>query len=306
MENRYQVIIIGGGPGGFTAGLYASRAGLQTLLIEENMFGGQIVNSSLLENYPGFPEGISGFELMDLMKKQAEKYGLHTRLAPVQAIRTGKVHEVVTAEATYATDVVIIASGANYTRLGLENEARLTGRGISYCATCDGFFFTGKTVAVIGGGDTAVTDALELANHAVKVYVVHRRDQLRAGEILQKRAFQQPKIEMVWDSVVDDIVGDEMVTSMKLKNVKTGAISEVPVDGVFVAIGSRPNSKNFSGIVKTDDAGFIVVDQFMATSVPGIYAAGDVRKNSSRQVSTAVGDGATAAINAFLYIQENT
>lgn len=304
MANRYQVIIIGGGPCGFTAGLYSSRAGLKTLMLEANMFGGQIVNSSLLENYPGFPDGISGFELMDLMKKQAEKYGLVARLSEVSSIKPGKVHIVITEEAIYEADAVIIATGANYTKMGLENETRLTGRGVSYCATCDGFFFTGKEVAVVGGGDTAITDALELAHHASKVSIIHRRDQLRAGDVLQKRAFEQPKINVIWDSVVDDIVGDEMVTALKIKNVKTGNISDLSVDGVFVAIGSKPNSKNFTGIVDADDAGYIIVDQRMATSVPGIYAAGDVRQNSNRQVSTAVGDGAAAAINAFTYIQE--
>lgn len=304
MENEYQVIIIGGGPGGFTAGLYTARAGLKTLLMEKNMYGGQIVNSSLLENYPGFPDGISGFELMDLMKKQAEKYGLDAKLAEVTSIKPGKKHEVISAEGTFSADVVIIASGAYYTRLGLDNEARMTGRGVSYCATCDGFFFRGKDVAVIGGGDTAITDALELAQHVTKVFVIHRRDQLRASEIMQKRAFEQPKIEMVWDSVVDNIIGEEMVTALKLKNVKTGDYSELPVNGVFVAIGSNPNSGSFKGVVEMDQSGFIMVDQYMTTSVPGIYAIGDVRKYSSRQVSTAVGDGAAAAINAFKYIQE--
>ncbi len=305
MENKFQVVIVGGGPGGFTAGLYASRAGLKTLLLEKNMFGGQIVNSSLLENYPGFPDGISGFELMDLMKKQAEKYGLVTKLSEATALKPGKIHEVTTSDGSIKADVVIIASGAYYTTLGLENEKRLIGKGVSYCATCDGFFFRNKDVAVIGGGDTAITDALELAQHAAKVFIVHRRNQLRAGEIMQKRAFEQPKIEMVWDSVVDDIVGEEAVTALKLKNVKTGGISELPINGVFVAIGSNPNSKNFKGSVAMDESGFIVVDHTLATSVPGIYAVGDVRKYSSRQVSTAVGDGAAAAMNAFKYIQEN-
>jgi len=302
--DQYDVVIIGGGPGGLTAGIYTARSGLKTLLIEKEMFGGQIVNTTSLDNYPGFPDGISGYDLIDLMLKQTEKYGLETKLAEATGIKPGKVHEISTTDGTFFAKTIIIAAGADYVKLGHEREQELVGRGISYCATCDGFFFANRKVAVIGGGDTAITDALELAKHATVVNVIHRRDQLRADPSLQKKAFDEPRINFVWDSVVADILGDNMVNGLKLKNVKTDQLSDLEVDGVFVAIGVKPNSEYFTGVIDIDEAGYVVVDQLMATSVPGIYAIGDIRKNSSRQVATAVGDGATAAINAFKYIQE--
>ncbi|MFC1846053.1 thioredoxin-disulfide reductase [Chloroflexota bacterium] len=302
--DQYDVIIIGGGPGGLTAGIYASRAGLKSLLIEKEMFGGQIVKTTSLDNYPGFPDGIAGYDLIDLMLKQTEKYGLETKLAEVTALKPGDIHEVTTSEGPLAAKSVIIAAGADYVKMGMEKEEAMVGRGISYCATCDGFFFANRKVAVIGGGDTAITDALELAKHASVVNIIHRRDQLRADPSLQKKAFDDPKINFVWDSVVADILGDNMVSGLKLRNVKTDQLSDLEVDGVFVAIGVKPNSQHFTGVIDIDEAGYIVVDQLMTTSVPGIYAIGDIRKNSSRQVATAVGDGATAAINAFKYIQE--
>jgi thioredoxin reductase (NADPH) len=302
--NIYDVIIIGGGPGGLTAGLYSARAGLKTVLFEKYMFGGQIVKTTSLENYPGFPDGISGYDLIELMKKQAEKYGMETKMTEVTSIKPGKVHEVIAGEDTLKTRTVIIAAGAEYIKTGLEREEEMIGRGVSYCATCDGFFFTNRKVAVIGGGDTAITDALELAQHASEVFVIHRRDQLRATQILQNKAFDEPKINFVWDSVVVDIQGDPLVSGLKLRNVKTDQTSDLEVNGVFVAIGVKPNSQNFAGLVEIDEAGYIVTDLVMSTSVPGIYAIGDIRKNTSRQVATAVGDGATAATNAFKYIQE--
>ncbi len=302
--SKSEVIIIGGGPGGLTTGLYAARAGLKTMLLERGMFGGQIVNAHKVENYPGFPDGISGFDLVSLMHQQATKYGLEITNAEATGIKTGKPHVVLTADGSFEADAVIIAAGSEYTRLGVAGEKEFVGRGVSYCATCDGAFFKDVEVAVVGGGDTAVTDSLELTQHASKIYVIHRRDQLRASQILQQRAFAQPKLNFIWDSVVEKVSGEAMVQELKLKNVKTGESSTLPVSGVFVAIGVKPNSQSFANAVKVAGNGQVIVDQSMATSVPGIYAIGDIRQNSARQVATAVGDGATAAIAAFKYIRE--
>jgi len=301
---HYDVIIIGGGPAGLAAGLYAARAGLKSLLLERGIFGGQIVNARLVENYPGFPEGISGTELGEFIHQQATKYGLETLTTEVTGVRTGSAYEVSTTEGSIQAESIIIAVGSEYRKLDVSGEERLSGRGVSYCATCDGFFFRNRDVAVVGGGDTAITDALELAQHCRKVYIIHRRDQLRATNALQEKAFSQPKIELVWNSVVDEIVGDNMLKSLRLRNVKTGQSSDLEVDGIFVAVGLKPNSQAFSQLVTLDEAGFIVTDEMMRTSVPGIFAAGDVRHNSFRQVITAAGDGAGAAMSAFKYVKE--
>jgi len=246
--NDYDVAIIGGGPAGLTAGLYTARAGLKSLLLERGIFGGQIVNARLVENYPGFPEGISGPELGEFMRRQATKYGLETLTAEVTGARTGNAYEVSTTEGNIQTKSIIIAAGSEYRKLDVAGEERLSGRGVSYCATCDGFFFRDREVAVVGGGDTAITDALELAQHCRKVYIIHRRDQLRATKALQEKAFSQPKIELVWNTVVHEIVGDKMLRSLHLRNVKTGESSNLEVDGVFVAVGLSPNSQVFSQV----------------------------------------------------------
>ena len=298
------VIIIGGGPAGLTAGLYAARAGLKSLLLERGIFGGQIVNARLVENYPGFPEGISGPELGEFMRRQAIKYGLETITTEVTGVKTGNTYEVSTTEDNLQTRSIIIAAGSEYRKLDVAGEDRLSGRGVSYCATCDGFFFRDREVAVVGGGDTAITDALELAQHCRKVYIIHRRDQLRATKALQEKAFSQPKIELVWNSVVHEIEGDRMVRNVRLRNVKTGQSSDVEVDGIFVAVGLKPNSQAFSQLVTLDEAGFIVTDELMRTSLLGVFAAGDIRHNSFRQVITAAGDGAAAANSAFRYFHE--
>ncbi len=300
---KYEVIIIGAGPAGLTAGLYTSRAGLKSLLIERGVFGGQIVNASLVENYPGFPEGISGFELGSLMHQQAIRYGLEIVTAEVTGLTQGQPYGVSTTEGSFETAAIIIAAGSEYRKLGVTGEKRLSGHGISYCATCDGFLFRDREIAVVGGGDTAITDALELSHHAKKVYVIHRRDQLRAGQVLQQRAFAQPKLEFIWDTVVEEALGDKVLEELKLRNVKTGQQSNLKVDGVFVAVGLMPNSQQFSNILQLDDIGYIVVDEMMATSAPSVFAAGDIRRNSARQVASATGDGATAAISAFRHLQ---
>ena len=300
---KYEVVIIGGGPAGLTAGLYTARAGLKSLLIERGAFGGQILNAPLVENYPGFPEGVSGAELGALMHQQAAKYGLKTVTAGVTGVKAGKTHQVITEGGSFEAKAVIIAAGSEYHKLGVPGEETLVGHGVSYCATCDGFFFRKREVAVVGGGDAAITDALELVQHASKVYVIHRRDQLRAGKVLQKRAMAQPKIKFIWDSVVEEIVGGEVVKALKLRNVKTKKSSTLEVAGVFVAVGLKPNSQQFADVVKLSKTGHIVTDEMMATSVPGLFAAGDVRQSSARQIATAVGDGATAAISVFSYLR---
>ena len=301
---KYEVIIIGGGPAGLTAGLYASRAGLKSLLVERGIVGGQIVNATLVENYPGFPQGISGAELGSLMHQQAVKYGLEVVTAEVKGTAQGQPYGISTTEGDFEGTAIIIAAGSEYRKLGVLGEERLTGHGVSYCATCDGFFFRDREVAVAGGGDTAITDALELTRHAKKVYVIHRRDQLRAAKVLRERAFAQPKLEFIWTTVVEEILGEKLLSGLKLRNVKTGQHSILEVAGVFVAVGLMPNSRSFFKIVDLDDAGYIITDETMATSAPGVFAAGDIRRNSPRQVSSAVGDGATAAMSAFRYIQE--
>jgi len=301
---RYEVIIIGGGPAGLTAGLYTSRAGLKSLLVERGPLGGQMVNTTLVENYPGFPEGIAGSELGSLMHRQALRYGLEVVTAEVTSIAQGQSYGVATTEGSFEVGAIIIAAGSEYRKLGVAGEERLAGRGVSYCATCDGFFFRGREVAVVGGGDTAITDALELSQLASKVYVIHRRDQLRAGQVLQERAFAHPKLEFIWSMVVEEVLGEKVLEGLKLRNVETGQQSILKVDGVFVAIGLTPNSQSFFNILETDDAGYIVTDETMTTSAPGIFAAGDIRRNSPRQIAAAVGDGATAALSTFKYLQE--
>ncbi len=304
--NRYEVIIIGGGPAGLTAGLYASRAGLKSLLLERGMFGGQIVNARQVDNYPGFAEGISGFELASLMHQQATKYGLETITAEVTGISQGHDYSVITTEGSFEAETVIIAAGSEYRKLGVPGEDKLLGRGVSYCATCDGFLFRDLDVAVVGGGDVAITDALELNEHASRVYVIHRRDKLRAGRVLQQHAFAQPKMKFIWDTVVDKVIGDNKVSGLRLRNVKTGELSDLQVAGVFVAIGLDPNSQCFANTIELDETGHIKTNELMATSAPGIFAIGDIRNNSARQVASAVGDGATAAISAFKYLRERS
>lgn len=301
---RYEVLIIGGGPAGLTAGLYTSRAGLKSLLMERGIVGGQIINATLVENYPGFPQGISGAELGSLMHQQAVKYGLEIMTAEVTGIARGQPYNISTTEGDFEATAIIIAAGSEYRKLGVRGEERLLGHGVSYCATCDGFFFRDQEVAVVGGGDTAITDALELTRHVKKVYVIHRRDQLRAGQVLQQRAFAEPKLDFVWNTVVEEVLGDKVLEELKLHNVKTGQHSTLKVAGVFVAVGLMPNSRNFFNIVDLDDAGYIITDETMATSTPGIFAAGNIRRNSPRQIGAAVGDGVTAAMSAFKYVQE--
>ncbi len=303
MDNTYQLIIIGGGPAGLSAGLYAARSRLSTLLIERAVPGGQIINAELVENYPGFPQGISGAELGSLLEQQAKKYGVEIIMAEVESIEVGGEEKIVnSSEGRYFTKALIIAGGSEYSKLGVSGEEALRGRGVSYCATCDGAFFNNQVIAVVGGGNVAINDALFLTRFASKVIVIHRRDQLRATKILQERAFAQPKIEFIWDTVVESIGGDNQVGELGLRNVKTGVESKLEVTGVFIAVGLRPNTGYLEGALALSPEGFILVNDQMETEVPGVFAAGDIRAGSARQVSCAVGDGATAAISAERYL----
>ncbi len=305
MSKAYDVIIIGGGPAGLSAGLYTSRAGLKTLLIEKGMIGGQITNAELVENYPGFPEGISGFDLGDSIHRQATKFGVETVSAEVTGVELGEGEKVIkTSEGDYTARAVIIAGGAALQKLGVPREEELTGKGVSYCATCDGAFFRGKAVAVVGGGDSALEEAILLTRFASRVIVIHRRDQLRASTIAQYRAFANEKIEFMWDTVVDGIIGDDRVTGLNVRNVKTNATSTIEVAAVFIYVGQRPNTDYLKGILPLDEEGRIITNERMETEVSGVFAAGDIRKHSARQVITAAGDGATAALSAERYLSQ--
>ena len=303
MANIHQVVIIGGGPAGLTAGLYCARARFDTLLVERGVIGGQITNAERVENYPGFPQGISGINLGQLIHKQAASYGLQTLLAEVtRAVPRQRHNLVTTSEGDFVSEAVIIASGSQYRRLGVPGEETFVGKGVSYCATCDGPLFRHKAVAVAGGGDAAVTDALYLSKFASSVKVIHRRSELRASKILQERAMAEPKIEFLWDTVITRIEGDEVVRQLMLKSTKSARISTVDLSGVFVAIGSDPSSSQWRGLLPLDDEGYIITNELMETKIPGIFAAGDVRHGSARQAITAAGDGATAAMSATRFL----
>ncbi|MFC1873218.1 thioredoxin-disulfide reductase [Chloroflexota bacterium] len=305
MNKEYELIVVGGGPAGLAAGIYASRARLKSLLIEQGLFGGQIVDAEVVENFPGFPEGISGFDLSKLMHQQATQYGLETLQARVTNIELQKKQKRVrTTQDTFLTKAVIIAGGSERLKLGVPGEKEFTGKGVSYCATCDATFFTDLPIAVVGGSDTAITEALHLAKFASRVTVIHRRHQLRASRILQERAFAETRIEFLWDSVVDIIEGENMVKRLKLHNVKTEETFTLKVTGVFISIGVKPNNGYFKDILPLDSSGHIITNDRMETRIAGILAAGDIRHDSARQAITAAGDGATAAIYAEEYLNE--
>lgn len=304
----YRVVILGAGPAGLTAGLYAARSGFSTVVVEQALPGGQIVNASHVENYPGFDNGVSGFDLGQSMHRQAEKAGAETMMTEVTGVTlatdgaSGGVHTVHTTDGDIQATALIIATGSRYRTLDVPGEADHLGKGVSYCATCDGAFFREKKVAVVGGGDTALTDALELTAFASEVTVVHRRDELRASEALQANARKSRKISFMWNSVVESIEGDPVVTTLRLRNTKDDIISEVKVDGVFVAVSSVPSTGFLGDSVPLDEFGCVITSDLMETSIAGVFAAGDVRHNSARQVITAAGDGATAALSARRYI----
>ena len=303
----YEVIIIGGGPAGLTAGLYASRAGLTSLLIEKGIIGGQINYAEHVENFAGFPEGISGMELSNKMHVQAEKYGLKTITAEVSGLETkGALKIVKTTEGDFNGMVVILAGGAVRRKLGVDGETRLTGRGVSYCAVCDAAFFRDQKLAVVGGGDTAITEALHLTKFASKITIIHRRNQLRAAHVLQEKVRSEPKIDFLWDTTISAIEGKDNVESIRLQNVKTNQSSVLEVSGVFISVGTNPDTEYLRGILPLDESGYIITNEKMETRIQGILAAGDIRHNSARQAITAAGDGATAAIYAQKYLTEST
>jgi len=303
--NGYDVIIIGGGPAGLTAGLYASRARLRTLLIENGLFGGQMMTTETIDNYPGFPEGVTGEELSRLMEEQAKRFGTETiNEEVVEVVMEGAQKRVRTAESTYSSKTLIICTGTEYRKLGIPGEKEFAGKGVSYCATCDGAFFKDSQIVVVGGGDSALTEALFLTKFVKELTIIHRRDALRATKIYQERAMANPKIKFLWNSVLLEIKGDDVVRAVAVRNVKTGEVKEFPTDGAFLFVGLLPRTQFLKGLVEMDEAGYILTNDDCETSVKGIFAAGDCRKKLLRQVSTSVGDGATAAFAAEKYLEE--
>jgi len=297
------VIIIGSGPSGLTAAIYAARANLKPLVLAGMERGGQITLTEDLENFPGFPEGIGGFDMYQLLEKQAIKFGAEIVYDVVTSVDLkGQVKKVKTADREYEAKTVIIATGSTPKRLGVPGENKYIGRGVSYCATCDGFFFSGKQVVVVGGGNSALDEGLFLTRYAAKVTIIHRRDRLRADAILQKRAMENEKIEFIWDTVVEEITGDETVKSLKLKNVKTGVQTDFPVDGIFVFIGHYPNVDLFKDQVTLDDANYIVTDRYTKTNIAGVFACGDVQDPVYRQAITSAGTGCQSAMEAEKYV----
>jgi thioredoxin reductase (NADPH) len=306
-QNRaYDIIIIGGGPAGLAAAIYASRDRLNTLLIEKALVGGMINEAERLDNYPGFPEGIGGMDLTSRMYQQAQKYGLKDINAEVSAVEIRGKNEfaVKTSEGDFSARALIIAGGSNKQKMEVPGEKEFTGRGVAYCATCDAPFYNNKRVAVVGGGNTALYEALHLAKFASNVTLIHRRAELRATPVVQERAQKEPKINFLWNTVVETVEGNDFVEKLKLKNTVTGEKSEIQLDGVFVAIGLKPNTEYLKGLIEMDPQGMIVTDDRMQTSVPGIFAAGDIRHNSIRQVVAAAADGAIAAVRVKNLIDE--
>ncbi len=306
MAEAYDVIIIGAGPAGLTAGLYTGRARLKTLILEKATAGGQAATTDLIENYPGFPEGVGGFQLTELMKQQATEFGAEIReIAPVTTIEIEGDNRIVkTEDEAFTARAVIIATGSEPRALGIPGEDELRGRGVSYCATCDGAFYRDKVVAVIGGGNAAVEEAMFLTRFASKVYIVHRRSELRADKILQERALKNDKIEFVWEAHLKKILGTGKVEEIVVENKNTHERTSYQVDGVFFYIGTVPNTVFCEGVIDMDSRDFIITDERLQTSVPGIFAAGDCRANLVKQVAVAVGEGALAAVEAGRYIEE--
>lgn len=299
-----KVLVLGAGPAGYSAALYAARAELQPVVLTGMQLGGQAALTHTIENYPGFPEGVGGAQLGELFQKQAEHFGAVTEFDLANAVDfSRRPYKVTTDSGEYLADVLIIGTGASPTHLNIPGEVELTGRGVSYCATCDGWFFKDKKVVVVGGGDSALEEALFITRYATSVTIVHRRDELRAGAILQKRAKEHPKINFIWDTVVTEVVGREKLEALKLKNVKSGEESVLETDGLFIFIGHIPNTQMFKGKLEMSDLGYIKVNDKMETSAPGVFAAGEAADPHFRQVVTSAGMGAAAAIQATRFLE---
>jgi thioredoxin reductase (NADPH) len=304
-RGQYDIIIIGSGPAGLTAAMYAGRAMVKTLVIAGRLPGGQLMLTTEVENFPGFSIGVQGQDLMQEMRKQAERFGAKILDEDVESVDFARRPlQVMASGREYAANAVIIATGSSAKWLGLPSEEKLRGRGVSTCATCDGYFFREKRIVVVGGGDTALEEALFLTKYATEIIVVHRRDKLRASKILQSRAMSNKKIRFAWNSVVDEVLGKEKVEEVKIKNTRTGEISLVRCDGVFVAIGFQPNTKVFKGQIELDEKGYVKSSNENVTSVQGVFVAGDVRDHKYRQAVTAAGEGCKAAIDALRYLEE--
>lgn len=306
MDKLYDIIIIGGGPAGYTAALYGARAGFKTLVIEKFSAGGQMTETPQIDNYPGFDEGIDGFTLGFKMQQGAERFGAKTIQTEVTAVKlVGKTKTVSTPDGDFNSRCVIIATGAKHRHLGLDNEEKLIGKGVGYCASCDGMFFRGKTVAVIGGGNSAASDALYLSKICAKVYLIHRRDKLRAERVYHTPLMKAKNVEFCWNNIVSDIIYDENVTGIRVKSVLDETEREIAVDGVFISIGREPQTSLFKDILNIDKNGYIIADESTMTSTEGVFAIGDVRTKFMRQIATAVADGATAIHFAEEYLSQN-
>jgi thioredoxin reductase (NADPH) len=306
MEHIYDMIIIGGGPAGYTAALYAARAGFDTVVIEKMAPSGQMALTGDIDNYPGFDEGIDGFTLGMKMQKGAERFGAKTLYDEVKAVDfIGKIKKIETKKGVYLAKTVVISTGADPRTLGIDGEAKLIGRGLHYCAHCDGRFYKGKTVVVVGGGNSAAADALYLSRLAAKVYVVHRRDTLRATKIYHEPLMKAENVEFLWNSTVEEFAVDKRVSGIKIKNVITGEMRDVACDGVFVSIGRKPATAFLGDAIALDESGYIIADESTKTSAEGVYAIGDVRTKALRQVVTAAADGAVAVHYAEEYLAEN-
>jgi len=301
---KERVLILGSGPAGWSAALYAARAELAPLVLTGMEMGGQAALTYTIENYPGFPEGIGGSQLGELFQKQAEKFGTRVEIDTAEKVDLSqRPFHISTYAKDYLADVLIISTGARPNHLNIPGEREMTGKGVSYCATCDGWFFKEKDVTVIGGGDSALEEALFLTRFAKKVTIVHRRDTLRAGAILQKRAMENPKISFIWDSIPVEVIGDRKVDTVKIKNVKTGVVTDHSTDGLFIFIGHTPNTQLFEGQLTLDERGYIEVDTLMQTNIPGVYAAGEAADPHYRQVVTSAGMGAAAGIQATHFLE---
>ena len=303
MMHAYDVIVIGGGPAGYSAALYTTRAGLSTLVVEKLCAGGQMTETNQIENYPGLSDGIDGFTLGMQMQQGAERFGAKTVNAEVLSVElTGKEKKISTTDGDFTASAVIIATGAGHKHLGVENEEKLAGKGVAYCATCDGMFYRGKTVGVVGGGNSAAADAMVLSRLAKKVYLIHRRDRLRATKVYHEPLQGAENIEFLWNNRVAEFLFDERLTGVKLENVLTGQEQELPLDGLFVSVGRSPATALFAGQLELDAAGYIVADETTRTNLPGVFAVGDVRTKAVRQIVTAAADGAVAAHFAEEYL----